>query len=51
MSGTIHDEDQPCHLHIRDRDKCVECIETYDAPCQRFCPAAHIQRKRGRRSS
>jgi electron-transferring-flavoprotein dehydrogenase len=39
MSGTIHDEDQPCHLKILDRDQCVECIERYDAPCQRFCPA------------
>ena len=39
MSGTIHDEDQPCHLKIRDRDRCVECINKYGAPCQRFCPA------------
>jgi electron-transferring-flavoprotein dehydrogenase len=39
MSGTIHDEDQPCHLRILDREKCTECIELYDAPCQRFCPA------------
>ena len=40
MSGTIHDEDQPCHLKIHDRDKCIECIDLYDAPCQRFCPAS-----------
>ena len=39
MSGTIHDEDQPCHLKIRDRSRCVECIKRYGAPCQRFCPA------------
>ncbi len=39
MSGTIHDEDQPCHLHILDRKTCEECIERFDAPCQRFCPA------------
>ncbi|MCX6873837.1 MAG: electron-transfer flavoprotein:ubiquinone oxidoreductase [Verrucomicrobia bacterium] len=39
MSGTIHDEDQPCHLKIRDRDKCVECIRVFGAPCQLFCPA------------
>lgn len=39
MSGTIHDEDQPCHLRILDREKCLECIRVYDAPCQRFCPA------------
>jgi electron-transferring-flavoprotein dehydrogenase len=39
MSGTIHDEDQPCHLKIKDRAKCVECIKKFGAPCQRFCPA------------
>lgn len=39
MSGTIHDEDQPCHLKILDRKKCEECIVKYGAPCQRFCPA------------
>jgi len=39
MSGTIHDEDQPCHLKILDRKRCDECIKLYGAPCQRFCPA------------
>jgi electron-transferring-flavoprotein dehydrogenase len=39
MSGTIHDEDQPCHLKIKDRAKCDVCIKEYAAPCQRFCPA------------
>jgi electron-transferring-flavoprotein dehydrogenase len=39
MSGTIHDEDQPCHLKILDRKVCEKCIEIYGAPCQRFCPA------------
>lgn len=39
LSGTRHDEDQPCHLHILDRAKCAECIDTYGAPCQHFCPA------------
>ncbi|MCL2103760.1 MAG: electron transfer flavoprotein-ubiquinone oxidoreductase [Kiritimatiellaeota bacterium] len=39
MSGTIHDEDQPCHLKIKDRAKCEECIKKFGAPCQRFCPA------------
>ncbi|MBP5226818.1 MAG: electron transfer flavoprotein-ubiquinone oxidoreductase [Kiritimatiellae bacterium] len=38
-SGTIHDEDQPCHLKIKDRAKCAECIKKFGAPCQRFCPA------------
>ena len=39
MSGTIHDEDQPCHLKIRDRARCGECVKRYGAPCLRFCPA------------
>ena len=39
MSGTIHDEDQPCHLKILDRAVCQKCIKLYGAPCQRFCPA------------
>lgn len=39
MSGTIHDEDQPCHLKILDRKVCEKCIKLYNAPCQRFCPA------------
>ena len=39
MSGTVHDEDQPCHLRILDRATCEKCIELYGAPCQRFCPA------------
>lgn len=39
MSGTIHDEDQPCHLKIKDRAKCAECIAKFGAPCTRFCPA------------
>ena len=39
MSGTIHDEDQPCHLKIKDPSVCKRCIKTYGAPCTRFCPA------------
>ena len=39
MSGTIHDEDQPCHLEILDRTTCNACIKKYGAPCLRFCPA------------
>jgi electron-transferring-flavoprotein dehydrogenase len=39
MSGTNHDEDQPCHLKIPDRALCDVCIKKYGAPCQRFCPA------------
>ena len=40
-SGTRHDEDQPCHLHVLDTNICVtRCVEEYGNPCQYFCPAA-----------
>lgn len=39
LSGTIHDEDQPCHLRIKDRNQCAECLTKYGAPCLKFCPA------------
>lgn len=40
FSGTQHDEQQPCHLHIIDPERCRrECIAVYGAPCTRFCPA------------
>ncbi len=40
-SGTRHDEDQPCHLKLRDPDFCSSrCVEEYGNPCLYFCPAA-----------
>ena len=40
-SGTRHEEDQPCHLHVNDLNICVtKCVEEYGNPCQYFCPAA-----------
>ena len=39
MSGTMHEEDQPCHLKIGDAAKCDECQRRFGAPCTRFCPA------------
>jgi electron-transferring-flavoprotein dehydrogenase len=40
-SGTGHDEDQPCHLHILQPDIChPRCTNEYGNPCQFFCPAA-----------
>lgn len=40
-SGTRHDDDQPCHLHVRDLNICsTRCVEEYGNPCQYFCPAA-----------
>jgi len=40
MSSTKHDEQQPCHLQIADREICAtQCAEEYGNPCERFCPA------------
>jgi electron-transferring-flavoprotein dehydrogenase len=40
-SGTRHEEDQPCHLIVRDLNVCVtKCVVEYGNPCQYFCPAA-----------
>jgi electron-transferring-flavoprotein dehydrogenase len=40
-SGTSHEEDQPCHLHILKPDIChPRCTNEYGNPCQYFCPAA-----------
>ena len=40
-SGTCHEEDQPCHLHVLDTNICItRCVEEYGNPCQYFCPAA-----------
>ena len=40
-SGTVHEEDQPCHLHVLEPDVCTNrCVKEYGNPCQHFCPAA-----------
>ena len=40
LSGTQHEEDQPCHLIVPDQKLCVtRCYEEYRNPCTRFCPA------------
>ena len=40
-SGTIHDEDQPTHLHVADTNICeTTCRTEYGNPCEKFCPAA-----------
>jgi len=39
LSGTLHREDQPSHIHIHDQRVCVEkCYPAYGSPCTRFCP-------------
>ncbi len=39
-SGTVHEEQQPCHLKIVDTDICAtRCLEEYGNPCTVFCPA------------
>lgn len=48
LSGTIHDEDQPCHVKIKDPSKCAACIEKYGAPCLRFCPAEVYRLEEGK---
>lgn len=40
LSGTQHEEDQPCHLIVHDQKICVDqCFREYRNPCTRFCPA------------
>jgi electron-transferring-flavoprotein dehydrogenase len=40
LSGTKHDEQQPAHLIVADREICAtRCAEEYGNPCERFCPA------------
>lgn len=40
FSGVKHEEDQPCHLKIKDLNICRElCFKEYGNPCTLFCPA------------
>jgi electron-transferring-flavoprotein dehydrogenase len=40
ISNTNHDDNQPCHLTLKDADVPIKLnLETYDAPEQRYCPA------------
>ena len=48
MSGTMHEEDQPCHLKILDVAKCETCRQRFGAPCTRFCPAEVYRLEEGK---
>jgi electron-transferring-flavoprotein dehydrogenase len=51
ISNTNHDDDQPCHLTLRDDQVPVSYnLAEYDAPEQRYCPAAvyEIVREEGK---
>ncbi len=40
-AGTLHEEDQPAHLHVADPNLCeTTCRTEYGNPCEKFCPAA-----------
>ncbi|MDR2187460.1 MAG: electron transfer flavoprotein-ubiquinone oxidoreductase [Azonexus sp.] len=40
LSATHHEEDQPCHLHLKDAAVPITVnLARYDAPEERFCPA------------
>ncbi len=40
LANTVHDEDQPVHLRLKDADVPIRInLPEYDAPEQRFCPA------------
>jgi electron-transferring-flavoprotein dehydrogenase len=40
LSNTNHEEDQPCHLQLKDADTPIAInLARYDAPEQRYCPA------------
>jgi electron-transferring-flavoprotein dehydrogenase len=40
LSNTNHEEDQPCHLRLKDANVPIGTnLALYDAPEQRYCPA------------
>jgi electron-transferring-flavoprotein dehydrogenase len=41
LTGTMHDENSPNHLHVANTDICREvCHPQYNSPCNHFCPAS-----------
>ncbi len=40
LTNAIHDENQPCHLKLKDREKAISVnYKIYDSPETRYCPA------------
>jgi electron-transferring-flavoprotein dehydrogenase len=40
LSNTFHEEDQPCHLHLKDASIPIAVnLVKFDEPAQRYCPA------------
>ena len=40
LSNTNHEENQPCHLKLKDKDLPIKfSMPAYDEPAQRYCPA------------
>ena len=40
LSNTNHEEDQPCHLHLKDANLPIaSTLPHYNEPAQRYCPA------------
>jgi len=40
LSNTNHEEDQPCHLRLKDPQLPIKSnLKEYDEPAQRYCPA------------
>ena len=40
LSNTTHEEDQPCHLQLKDSSIPIEKnLPLFDEPAQRYCPA------------
>ncbi|MBI2922511.1 MAG: electron transfer flavoprotein-ubiquinone oxidoreductase [Planctomycetes bacterium] len=47
LSGTKHEENQPCHLKVANTDVCAtKCTQEYGNPCMYFCPAQVYEMQR-----